>query len=499
MPRRQVLLIDVPVVPVRLPTTVAPLVRRKLSLEAEVRHFKLPGVVCPTLPYSRGLLTIASAAKATGADVSYIVWSDTQDRRRIPDLVKSADLIGITCMTSGSGVATQIALEARSLNPSCAIVLGGPHATALGALVLEQMPAVDAVVLGDGWKTIAAIIADLTCLDQIPGVATRKFPDAVPRRESYLEAPLPAYELLFRPLAEYAHSVRTADGCPYGCMYCAERRSTRLGASRELEAVFAELARLFQELPTGTLLHFSDPVFNINPGRTKNICEFLAEHGRAFYFSIDTRPDLITSESVDVLSHGGCRYVRIGVESLQDSILTGVKRDVTRTSIDNALNVLQSTAPSILTHAYWITGLPGVDHESAFAGIEQAGSLVDSGAIDVLSNKVMVPYPGTAYYKDPSRFGINLLGRQWHQFDRLSPPVYSLRDADSSAIYEWFRTTEARAVSGLEARLSTTNIGPRSWQFETYKGMAYVPSDDVVTSDAAEQGPEVLGTDGQQE
>src|ERR1035438_10342085 len=88
---RSVLLIDIPVVPVTLPEDARISVRRKLAVEAAVRHHLLPGVICPPIPYSRGLLIVATVLREAGFAVQYVVWSDPEDRRRVRELAADAD------------------------------------------------------------------------------------------------------------------------------------------------------------------------------------------------------------------------------------------------------------------------------------------------------------------------------------------------------------------------------------------------------------------------
>lgn len=472
---RSVLLIDIPVVPVILPAKARSAVGRKLATEAALRRHLLPGVVCPPIPYSRGLLTVATVLRQAGVPVQYVNWSDEADRRRIAHVAPNVDVVGISCMTSGHNAAADAAALVRARNPRAAIVLGGHHATELGAALLDTLP-IDAVVRGDGGAAMLGIARSAPELDQIPGVCTRRHPDTIPVRDAYASMPIPAYDLLSRPLDEYGHSLRTYHGCPYACTFCAEGSTWRRDSFRNLDMVTEELAHVLTHVPKGTLVHFSDPVFNVDHDRTAELCQWLTEHARGRYLSLDTRADLLSWENVRMLRQAGFRYFRIGFESLIPDLLNRVRKGWTPAEAVECLRGLRAAAPDVVVHAYWITGLPGSTTETMKQSLADVAALLASGLIDILSNKVLVPYPGTFYYEHAAEAGLHLLSRPWAAYDRLSPPVYELNGVTSAEVYEWFCETERVAERSLRRRLSALGSSPAPRSVETYKSIAYMNS-----------------------
>jgi len=486
---RRVLLIDIPVVPVILPDVAQDLVRRKLTAESTLRHVLLPGVICPNTPYSRGLLMIAEGLRQAGFTVEYVVWSDPEDRRRIRELATVASLVGITCMTSGHDVAASVADQVRALNPRACIILGGHHASELGSELLDTVPSIDAVVRGDGVGAMINIAKSAPILHQIPGVCTRRHPDAAVVHEPYCTSPIPAYDLLYRPLHQYSHSLRTYHGCPYGCTFCVEGLTWRRDSFRNLEIVYAELARVLASMPKGTLVHFSDPVFNVDKRRTTELCHWLAERAAGLYLSLDTRADLLSPENIRLLRSGGFRYFRIGFESLVPDLLSSARKGWSPAEALECLRTIRAVAPDVVVHGYWITGLAGSTDETMRQSLSDARMLLDNGLIDVLSNKVLVPYPGTFYHSRGHEVGVRLLDRPWAAYDRLSPPVYDLDNLSSREIYKWFCETERAAEQCLSRRLSLLRESTRVAAVETYKAIAYMGAHN---QEADEPVPEYL-------
>jgi radical SAM superfamily enzyme YgiQ (UPF0313 family) len=420
------------------------------------------------------LLIIAAALRDAGFGIDYVIWSDENDRSRIPELAKRASAIALTCMTSGHDIAKLVASTVRAINPCALIILGGPHSTALGQRLLDEIPALDAVTKGDGHNLIVELLASAPQIDGIPGVITQKSPDTIARKEAYRSAPAPAYEFLFRKLNEYAHSLRTYHGCPYACSFCVENSTWRSGSYRDLDVLFEEIKLILSSARPGTLVHFSDPIFNLDSHRTDLICHWLKENARKVYLSMDTRVDLLTHRNVSALRSAGFRYFRVGIESLVSDIISQTGKGTDLNQVSDALRALREAAPDSIVHAYWITGLPGSTVDAAEQSALDAASLVTDQLIDVLSNKVLVPYPGSDYYEHPARHGLTLLDKPWVAYDRFSPPVYELEKATGDQIYGWFCRTEALVSDALYERLKRfPNVkSPRA--VETYKSIGYL-------------------------
>jgi len=469
-----ILLIDIPVVPVNLPEMARPYIQKKLFLEAKLRQTRLPGVVCPALPYTRGLLTVAAALQEAGYGINYIVWSDPKDRLRLRELSRSASVIGITCMTSGHDVAASIAAEVRNINRNAFIILGGPHATALGARLLDEIPALDCIVRGHGHNVMVEIAQSAPFVDGLPGVSTRRCPDDAVRSESYSDFPMPAYNLLYRPLSEYAHSLRTSHGCPYGCSFCVERLTWNKDSFSNLDCVYHELKTILPFMREHTLIHFSDPIFNMDMKRSSVLCEWLSSYASRFYFSMDTRLDKLSADQLADLKRAGCRYLRIGLESLGPTVMKKANKGWLPSDADEILNNIHELASDIIIHGYWITGLPGSTTDTLRQSVYDAQYLVKSKLVTILSNKVLVPYPGTIYYNDPKSFDMTLLERPWRAFDRLSPPVFNLDGLTAAEIYNAFALTEKVIAETLHDEFAKSLDSNIPTSFETYKALAYL-------------------------
>jgi radical SAM superfamily enzyme YgiQ (UPF0313 family) len=191
---------------------------------------------------------------------------------------------------------------------------------------------------------------------------------------------------------------------------------------------------------------------------------------------MDTRADLLSASNVRLLRSAGFRYFRVGLETLDPTLLGRVAKGWSPAQAIECLRSIREETPDVAVHAYWITGLPGSTAETMRQSLADVETLLEQNLIDILSNKVLVPYPGTVYHSQPGSSGLHLLKAPWAAYDRLSPPVYELDRSSSAEIYDWFCLTERLAGRVLRRRLSKIDTSTAGAARETYKAVAYLGS-----------------------
>lgn len=450
----KILLVDASTYRVVLPEQQRQMLLLRLQAELAIQKRRFGSLPRrPGLAYSRGLLLIAAGLKQQGHDVTYVVYNDEKDRQRLPNLLLNADVLGTTALTPTISLAATICEHAKKINPSIFCVVGGPHIKAIPENTLQRYACFDVGVWGDGIVIFPKLVLNITKLADIPGIVYRN-PDGAVIRTSVkpesagsgvdVEVTLPAYELLYRPTSEYAHNIRTQEGCPYECDFCVERRSwSGKWNMRSIVSVFEELNYLSQYCEPGTLIHFSDAIFNLNKQRTIDLCEAIRSFANRFAFSIDTRVDLVDHAVIKSMIDAGIKYFRLGFEDAQDEILKDVHKGSTALAAIQAARTIREISSSSIIHAYWLTGLPGANKQSLIENGLAIKRLIAEGLIDIIGNKIFVPYPGTPYYRSPERYQMTLLTKDWDRFDRLSFPVYRLSTLTEFEIYYGFLFLES--------------------------------------------------------
>jgi radical SAM superfamily enzyme YgiQ (UPF0313 family) len=286
------------------------------------------------------------------------------------------------------------------------------------------------------------------------------------------ELPMPAYDLLTRPLAQYSHHIKTYRGCPYQCYFCTDRRSwnSPRDSEHDLEQVMAELTYLASRMAPGTLMHFSDSILNLRWERTSEMLDRIRQRNLGLHFAFDTRVDLIEEKQVKALVDAGFIYFRMGFESLHDDVLRRSKKASTHEKELAASRIIRAVSRQAAIHAYILTGLPGTTRESLSVDVVNIYELVKQDVVDTVGNKIMVPYPGTPFGDSPETYGIHLLHHDWSKYDRRSYPVYQLDEVSADEIYYGYLQQEAAL-----AQAYTERLGQDSFDFPTNpSGLGYV-------------------------
>lgn len=185
-------------------------------------------------------------------------------------------LVGISSLFSAyARDAIQAAQIVKSYHPNCKIIVGGHHATALPARVMESS-AVDFVLRGEGEVSMvpfAKAILNGTAYNDIPGLVYRK-PDgglhvgktASVRRLDDL--PLPATQLIdqryYRRNKKTGTVVVASRGCPLKCTYCSMGVSSPLSyRRRSVASVIREIEMAVNRDHAG-FIDFEDENLSLN-------------------------------------------------------------------------------------------------------------------------------------------------------------------------------------------------------------------------------------------
>ena len=303
----------------------------------------------------------------------------------IKELVRDADLIGLSCYSRGSRKARQVAACLRPLAQP--LIWGGLHASLNPA---ECAEAAGLVCRGEGEETILELIAALQDgrgWEQIRNLA-------YPRRGELVLNPLrpPIANLDDLPLADFDrrnefHLVRgrltqvSSDprqererrlqyigsrGCAFRCTYCCNRKINELytGNGQYLRRMspakyVAQLATLYrQHFPNATDVFVLDEDFFMRT--VPEIEEFAALYRDQVGLPFDcmASPPRITEEKLRPLVGSGLWRISLGVESGSER----TKKEVFERPISNELVLRASQAikphPSVAPCCFFIIGNP---------------------------------------------------------------------------------------------------------------------------------------------
>jgi anaerobic magnesium-protoporphyrin IX monomethyl ester cyclase len=351
---------------------------------------------------------------------------------RLDDDVK---IVGISNLFSFAyPVVQELCRQIRAHNSNIQIVLGGPHPSALYAEILdEDRELVDFVVLGEGENPFLylcqKLLQDDILFQSDPGVdisnlayldengncvmGTEKL-----ERNTKLNSdtiPFPSRHLL--PMEEYikaqeSHgysngrwtSMISSRGCPYGCTFCASRKTRWV--SRSAKDVADEIEYCIDNWDIREF-HFEDDNMTINVKRLIEICDEIKNRKLDITWQTPNgiRASRIDEEMLRAMKESGCEHVTLAPESGSPRVLEDIIQKGKDFNLDH-LRDCGATAHKLglKVAAYFVLGLPGETREDMEMTIAYARQLARVG-VDEVNFGLFIPLPGTPLW-EPSKHKI---------------------------------------------------------------------------------------------
>jgi len=220
--------------------------------------------------------------------------------------------------------------------------------------------------------------------------------------------------------------------------------------------VTRELEQIERESDSGAIVHFFDSSLSANKERAFDLANFIIANISKVSFSCDLELSAIEDSLLRKLADAKFISVSIGFESADNGILKYMnKRGTFQDRIALAKQIRQAM-PCTIIKAYWLLGLPGSTIQSLEKELESIKWLLESGTVDLVSGKLLVPYPGTQLFESPERFGI-IVRKGYSQYDRYSiPPVSFPIEVGSEYLSETLIKCERLIANCYATRLNTS-------------------------------------------
>lgn len=312
-----------------------------------------------------------------------------------------------------------LAHRVKVAHPDVFVVLGGENATAFAPWILEQSPAVDACVLGEGEATMVAIVERLAQgrgLAGLQGVAHRDGTDGevvdeglsirLTKKELNTQVRRPAWDLI--PLERYwehypffgvhrgrAIQVLGTRGCPYKCTFCSSPQMwTTKYVVREPEDVVDEICEYVERYGVQNV-NFVDLTAATNRKWTIGLCQALAARAPEvdWQLPVGTRIEAIDREVLEHLAAARCRNVTFAPESGSQRMLDVMDK---RASLEKILAaVVDARDLKIQTTLNILIGHPEERWSDLWKSVRY---LLKASWLGCSDTAVMMfcPYPGSA-------------------------------------------------------------------------------------------------------
>jgi len=375
---------------------------------------------------------LASVLKREGVEVRILDFLVTQYntrklRRELEEY--KPQLIGATCVTLNYPIARRMLKACKAFDSHIFTVIGGPHVTFALKETLLQSPWIDAVVIGEGERTLvelARAVEGGKDIRRVPGIAFADGGMVVktsPRGliENLDQLPLPARELL--PMARYRAlgtpcTVITSRGCPYSCIFCSGHRMFGPKVRfRSPALVVDEIEKLQRDFGLAKI-NIVDDTFTLNHNHTRAVCEEMLRRNLKMKWSVFARVDRISEDLAQLMNRAGCEWVLFGVESADEGILKTIKKGITPDDVRQGVKIAAEAGINVFNS--FILGLPGESRDTAHKSLAFGDELYHQYGAKY-GFHMLSPLPGTEIYERAKDYGIRILSRNWGRYNANEP------------------------------------------------------------------------------
>jgi anaerobic magnesium-protoporphyrin IX monomethyl ester cyclase len=338
-------------------------------------------------------------------------------------------LVGATCVTLNYPIARRMLKLCKAFDPHIFTVVGGPHVTFALEETLLSSPWIDAVVIGEGERTLvelARAVAEDKDIHQVSGLASVDGGMVVktsPRAliENLDQLPLPARELL--PMARYRalgmpSTVITSRGCPYRCIFCSGHRMFGPRVRfRSPGLVVDEIERLQRDFGLAKI-NIVDDTFTLNHNHTRAVCQEMLRRNLQMKWSVFARVDRISEDLAQLMNRAGCDWVLFGVESADEGILKTIKKGTTPEDVRRGVKIAAEAGINVFNS--FIFGLPGESWDTAHKSLAFGDELYQKYGAKY-GFHMLSPLPGTEIYERAEDYGIRILSQNWARYNANEP------------------------------------------------------------------------------
>lgn len=268
------------------------------------------------------------------------------------------DFVGLGGLSGEYSDIFRVVSYVRRIDHNVIIQVGGGIMTADPMVTMQALPDVDFGIIGEGEQTSVELIdaiargLDVTSVNGIiyRGENGLRITNRRVEIDDLDTLPLPDYEGF--NYAEYLRlnpdlsdegkkysqvSVIGGRSCKYNCTFCFHPSGSKY-RQRSLDSIFSEIDYLVKNYDI-SYIALREELFATDNERVRQFCERVSAYD--FDWSIQLRIDSINPELVDLLKNTRCRYLFVGVESADDRVLKSMRKGITLTQIEQALDMLR--------------------------------------------------------------------------------------------------------------------------------------------------------------
>jgi len=388
----------------------------------------------------------------TALDVLDLYSSETVgtsiDKQRVSDSVRlhPADVYLFSPMTANITFAYEIANLIKDQFPKSVVIFGGVMATPLHREVANH-PSVDYVVFDRGEYALPALLRALNKPDRVSTVGNLSYKDSegqvITNKMRYpypqlREIPFPKIDLFPPSIGTALRYIRIvhALGCPYKCPFCTIQTIGRKADYFPIDRVLSEIRAYRKHYGEHHNIYWGDETFTLDIPHTLGLCAALEVEGNVAY-DCQTRLNCLTKPRIiRALAASGCRWVEIGLETMnqqsQDTFKQGVKIGTTEGILANIRD------EGIAACSFMVNGFPNQTLDQMKRSIDGTCELIQKNLLQASYLQVLVPYPGGDLFEHPERYGMRIHHKKYEYYSEDMCPVFDSSFATAEQSYRVF-------------------------------------------------------------
>lgn len=306
------------------------------------------------------------------------------------------DLLGVSLNSICFPQSMEILSNIKKKHPEIPIVVGGPHASSKGTILLNDHVFLDFVIVREGEKPLSELCAGEP-IDKIQGLCWRDADGTVSNPDkpsiNLSEFPFPRYNkfALNAYGATDAIGILTSRGCPFNCGFC--QQSSLLGKKwrgRPVDEIIRELR--YWKNKGKKIIHIIDDNFAMNKERVLTLSRRIVEENLNdlnYVLVGGIRINQTDEEVLVSLKEMGVKVIPFGIESGSDRVLKFIKKGMTVSQANKTIDL--ATRMGFAVKLFFIIGLP----TETWAEVQMSFALAQKYPVREVKFFNFIPYRDT--------------------------------------------------------------------------------------------------------
>jgi len=385
-------------------------------------------------------------------------YSDETLRSVLADILKEHDpnIVGVSSMTSDARSGKKILKICKELNEKIITLMGGVHPTFMEQDCIS-LPFVDIAVRGEAEWTLWELVRALEKgafqppygeLHQIKGLTFKENGHIVrtPDRElgNLNELPRLDFGLLSDDFLRKCNIMgMMSRGCAFNCNFCADKRFWKTVRHLPVSHTLHEMEVLSSKY-NNPMTNIEDNMVYIGSPQFSEVCAEIKKRKIRLRdnFYVLTRVDMIVDDQgLKDMEGTGIETVVLGIESGSPNVLKMMNKKTSPEAIISGCQKLRKYGVKPI--GIWMIGHPGDNPEETERSIALLNYLLDNDLMSAAHFTYFIPWPGTCFFDEPEKYGIEILTDNWSTWDYyeengIRRPIFQLKDFSADDMTKYY-------------------------------------------------------------